>query len=936
MTIVSSIKSTKWQPVVYVSIGLAVSVFGLTQPAQASVDCMDQSAPSSLIAESIDLMLIETTEEQVVYCTPQPQRAELQLAGGLDGFLETIIGAVTIEGDAVENQVLAARFTVNRPAMRALQVRTRLEWMRDGTAVSNSDQSRYLLGDADIGSKFSVKVDLVDSKDRIILTRMSGQTGLVVMMEHLPVISNLALTGIGLPGESLKLTYDFSDKNPEDSEAGSIITWLRNNREIRHAIGENYILDDADVGTVIAVMVTPRSNDGLMGEPSVISFDGTIEPLMVEVEPDPEPAPIPAPVIAEEPVIPENQAPSATEEKAADPVIALTQEDPVTPAEEEIPADPVAGELAALDDGDDTITVPGILPVDETVSAPADSVDAVLSITPEPASETEALAAVAAPEQTAIIEPEETVPALQPDTNAENDDADRDVEIIALAEGLNLASSQSNLLRRINFSATEILDENDLDAINTRYLKQPITLGMIRSILDETNTLYTKAGYALSRALLPEQTIYNGVVSIQLVEARVGKIVLENNRMVKDSFIRRNLGFKSGDLIKLSRLENNIRRFNANNKASLVSELAPGDGFAETDVYVQVEEPDTFELPTVSVNNHGSELSDWRQNTFTTVFNNIFGYDDELSLSFADSEGSTTKSVQLSFPFDEKGTNFTLARSMTDTKIKSGPDATVGYRGTSHSNSFGMSTPIVFTDRYSLYLSTLFAHGYGDLIQPGGSGVLLSRSHTRKFAVSTPMSWSDGVTTLSFSPKFSVINAVTEIPRAENWMAKMEGDAAISRFITSYLTGNMRGKFLYTEHRNFINLPSEILSVGGPGSVRAYQPGEDSGYQGYFLTAELRTDIANWNWKELPEYMPNVQPYIFIDHMLAQRQYGRRNRGDYWSGLGAGVTVPIIADIFTFDSYWAQSLDGDAHSQEKAAYDDNVIKFALSAKLRLN
>ena len=43
---------------------------------------------------------------------------------------------------------------------------------------------------------------------------------------------------------------------------------------------------------------------------------------------------------------------------------------------------------------------------------------------------------------------------------------------------------------------------------------------MIRSILDDTNALYTEAGYALSRALLPEQTIYNGVVSIQLVEAR--------------------------------------------------------------------------------------------------------------------------------------------------------------------------------------------------------------------------------------------------------------------------------------------------------------------------------------------------------------------------------------------------------------------------------
>ena len=510
-----------------------------------------------------------------------------------------------------------------------------------------------------------------------------------------------------------------------------------------------------------------------------------------------------------------------------------------------------------------------------------------------------------------------------------------DTEILVLAEGLGLAVNQSQILRRINFSESQILDDNALSAIDKKYFKQPIDLVLIRSIIDETNALYMKAGYALSRALLPKQTIFNGVLDIQLVEAKVGNLVIENSQDVKESYIRNRLGLKSGDILKLSALEHSIRLYNANNKSQLTSELAPGAGFGETDVFVNVDEPDFVELPSVSMNNHGSELSDWRQNSFTTVFNNLLGYDDEFSYSFSDADGSSTNSIQYSFPFNRFGTNVTLARSVTKTKVNNGSDMTVGYRGTSRSTSLSISRPLVFKDRYSIYLSAAMAHGYGDLVQPS-SGTTLSRSHTRKWAMSLPMSWSDGVTTVSFSPTYSLINSVTEIPRRENWMGKIEGNVAVSRFITSYLTGNMRGKFLYAEHENFINLPSEILSVGGPGSVRAYQPGEDSGYQGYLLSAELRTDVANWGWKELPGYLPSVQPYVFVDHMFAQQQFGIRYRGDFWSGYGVGLTIPVIADIFTFDSYYAKPLDNAAHAAEKAAYNDNVLKFALSAKITLN
>ena len=989
------LESTYYKSKLWLGVVLSVLMSCYASLATASVDCQQRGGTVYAdVPESLDLVLIEMQQEQVVLCTPLAPRPEFVLASGNLGFIQTILGEVSIEGEIIENQTLTARLDINRGAIQALRVKTRLEWLRDGTPIEDTDLSRYIVQENDIGSRLAVRVDLIDGKGRILHSRRSDDTQLVMMMEHPPMITDLAVAGEGMSGESLVLSYVFKDKNPEDSEEGTSVIWLRDNREVSDASGVLYNLDDDDVGAEIAAMVIPRSDDGVTGEPVVINFDGTIAAVPVEVIP-------PIPELAEE-TLPESEPlastpPLVTEETlpeseplASMPLAeeALPESDPPattllteeTLPESEPPATPPVEIAAPLDDQitdlpEDQIPADDVAEdtLDEIIIASAPEPEISAEIIPEVVTEAgdmpqeeiaptagQDTAAEEAPVEIASLPPVDVAPVPVDDGNsdviilpAEDEEwpldnqppllrgstpepvDPADAEILVLAEGLGLAVNQSQILRRINFSESQILDDDVLSSIDKKYSKQPIDLVLIRSIIEDTNALYTQAGYALSRALLPEQTIFNGVLDIQLVEAKVGKLVVENSQNVKESYIRNRLGIKSGDIIKLSALERSIRLYNANNKSKLTSELAPGAGFGETDVFVNVVEPDFIELPTVSMNNHGSEISDWRQNSFTTVFNNLLGYDDEFSYSFSDADGSSTNSIQYSFPFNTFGTNVTFARSVTKTKVNNGSDTTVGYRGTSRSTSLGISRPLVFKDRYSIYLSAAMAHGYGDLVQPSG-GVTLSRSHTRKLTMSLPMSWSDGVTTVSFSPTYSLINSVTEIPRSEHWMGKIEGNFAISRFITPYLTGNMRSKFLYAEHENFINLPSEILSVGGPGSVRAYQPGEDSGYQGYFVSAELRTDVANWGWKQLPSYLPSIQPYVFIDHMFAQQQMGIRYRGDFWSGYGIGLTIPVIADIFTFDSYYAKPLDNSAHAAEKAAYNDNVLKFALSAKITLN
>ena len=548
-----------------------------------------------------------------------------------------------------------------------------------------------------------------------------------------------------------------------------------------------------------------------------------------------------------------------------------------------------------------------------------------------------------ADEPAIIIKPADKKRADKEPIKREDDKVDDDViiaektEIVpptSLTEGFDIAATSPREFTGLRFTETAILPEFQLKAIEKNVIGAPISLAVIKTVLEEVNALYLTSGFELSRALLPEQLVTDGVVTIQLVEAKVGKIIVENINRLDEQFVRDHLAAEEGGFISLAALERSIRIYNLSNKSNLATELGPGEGFGETDIFVDVAEPDILELPTISVDNYANKTSDWRNNALSVTINNAFGIDDETALSYSDAKGSTSQSFSYSMPVDRRGTNLSLSLTNSDTKIVAGSEETVGYRGSATAFSASYSTPILFGDEYSVYLSGTYGASKSDLVQPV-TGVMLSKSQVRKFSLSAPFSYNNGTTAFSFAPAWHVINTVTEIPRNEKWMQKIDANASLSQFLNDKWTANMRANLLYTDARDMINLPSEILSVGGPNSVRAYQPAESSGYQGYFVSGELRTDLAKWEEVSLPSFMPSAQLYVFADHMMAQTQYKTRNRHDYWSGYGVGLQIPSIFNLLTFDIYWAEPLDGEVHAEEKDFYDDELFQFSLSARFRL-
>ena len=807
-----------------------------------------------------------------------------------------IITSLEVIGDNLENTELVARYTVNENLYRSGGGQLSLRWLRNGQPIEDANGSRYRLRRDDVGAKISAQLRY-DGGDTGAFDQYIFTLSDVVLADNYPPrIDNLTIDGIAETGSQLTARYDFIDENEDDIEDGTSFIWLRDNIVIEGADGADYQVTAKDIGAKLAVRITPRSADGQTGQPRIATLDERVRAK---------------PVIADEAVV-ENilkqDADKALDiEKLEERITELARQDKIVPKGMPAPrpeadkapeievADAEIADDKAAEKGEET--APAII-LKETDKKP--------DIPDDKASEEPVVKA----EQTTILPP------------------------ISLTEGFEIAATSPREFTGLRFTDTAILPEYQLKAIEKNVVGAPISLAAIKTVLEEVNALYLSSGFELSRALLPEQLVTDGVVTIQLVEAKVGKIIVENINNLDEKFVRDHLAAEEGGYISLSQLERSIRLYNLSNKSNLATELAPGDGFGETDIFVDVAEPDEYELPTISVNNYANRTSDWRNNTLSVTLNNHFGIDDETTVSYSDAKGSTSQSVSYSMPLDRKGTNLSVSLSNSDTKIVAGSEETVGYRGSATSFSASYSVPLFFGDEYSVYLSGSYGASKSDLVQPV-TGLMLSKSQVRKFSLAAPFSYNNGTTAWSFAPAWHVINTVTEIPRNEKWMQKFDANASLSQFLNDKWTANMRANFLYTDARDMINLPSEILSVGGPSSVRAYQPAESSGYQGYFVSGELRTDLAKWEEVSLPSFMPSAQLYVFADHMMAQTQYKVRNRHDYWSGYGVGLQIPSIFNLLTFDIYWAEPLDGEVHADEKEFYDDQLFQFSLSARFRL-
>ncbi|NBQ40816.1 MAG: hypothetical protein EBU34_13835, partial [Alphaproteobacteria bacterium] len=116
-------------------------------------------------------------------------------------------------------------------------------------------------------------------------------------------------------------------------------------------------------------------------------------------------------------------------------------------------------------------------------------------------------------------------------------------------------------------------------------------MGSVRSI----SALYEQAGYPLVNVSIPEQTLDEGVLKIEVIEGTWGEVLLEHRHHGSDRLLRlatKNL--RKGELIRQSDIDRSTTLLADIVGRSISARLRPGAEYSASDFIISGEDKDSL------------------------------------------------------------------------------------------------------------------------------------------------------------------------------------------------------------------------------------------------------------------------------------------------------------------------------------------------------
>ncbi len=375
-----------------------------------------------------------------------------------------------------------------------------------------------------------------------------------------------------------------------------------------------------------------------------------------------------------------------------------------------------------------------------------------------------------------------------------------------------------------------------------------ITLSELRQAVTAITQLYLSQGYVNSRAILGEQAIVDGQVTIQVIEGSVETIQVEGNQRLPDSYIINRLRRGIESPLRSDRLEAQLRLLQIDPAlASIEASLRPGSRPDQSRLIIRVKEAKIAYFGITSDNYSPPVFGSERYGIYGGL-RSAFVPGDELFTSYNRSTSGGSNLLGFFYRAPVNPMNGTIQLQIepswykvTDREIGSLFDIT----GNSQLYELTYRQPVVRNFRNEIALSLGFALRNGTN-NVGGSSIFDTDSRIRvltfgqDFLSRDPQGVWSGQS--SFNIGLNLFNATDNPePFADGQFFSWNGGLQrVQRFNAS----NVLIAQLNLQFSTDPLLPSQQFAIGGAQSVRGYRQDARFGDNGIRFSLEHRTVIV--------------------------------------------------------------------------------------------
>ena len=460
-------------------------------------------------------------------------------------------------------------------------------------------------------------------------------------------------------------------------------------------------------------------------------------------------------------------------------------------------------------------------------------------------------------------------------------------------------------VKHILISGNTLFDAATLHDLVSDGEGQSLTLVQVGERASRITAHYRSQGYPLARAFIPAQTIQNGVVRIEVLEARYGQIQLDNRSQVSDTLLAATLHpLQSADVIAQATMERALLLLSDIPGTDITATLKPGDATGTSDLLVGAA-PGPGVSGQVTLDSHGNRYTGRARVGAAVSILNPLHHGDVLSVNGL-SSGKGLNHGRVGYESLIHGQGTRMGASFSALRYSLGNHlASLDANGTAKVASLWAKHPFVRSQGVNLY-GTLRYEGaqLRDHIESSalrtdrrvkGWTASLSGDVRDPFLSGGVTAWHLGVTAgyVRFDEaQAQLANADTANTHGEfsKWNASLTRLQGLGSKDTVYLA--------YTGQWANNNLdPAQKMTAGGPYTVRAYDTGALSGDSGHLFSVEWRHDLGTaWEGQ--------WQTVAFVDSARIKFNKTPWTAGDNSMSLsGAGVGLN-----WTGANRWSASL----------------------------
>lgn len=266
-------------------------------------------------------------------------------------------------------------------------------------------------------------------------------------------------------------------------------------------------------------------------------------------------------------------------------------------------------------------------------------------------------------------------------------------------------------VKDIRVVGSTVFTEAQLDEVTAPFENRTLTTEALERLRLALTVKYINAGYITSGAIIPDQDVKDGIISVQVIEGKLTRIDVSGNRFFADSYLRNRVEKGVRTPVSMEPLQEQLQLLQQDRRIERINaELRPGDAPGESRLNLKVTDRNPFHAY-IEGNNYQVPLVGEFRGLGTVVYDNVTGHGDPFSLTFGGSAGAfPIIDTSYAIPLNRYDTTFSPYYRRTDYTLIEQPFKPLDIKTNTEIIGLSLRQPIYRTVTDEVALSIIGEH----------------------------------------------------------------------------------------------------------------------------------------------------------------------------------------------------------------------------------